>query len=213
MNITKKVITGVAASTLLLSSFSGTSALASDGSNKNEGTINPVAEKVDMYTYTYKGVLFEGDSPLTNDQLESMYVLATSGNVPIQQPSTGFSTFALDPGSNAIRVEGPHRQTYKNGAEKFAVDLAVAWIASKLPLKLTKHTLFNYYFNKITGWASGGIKPVYIDQWVTRSWSDYWNMYLYHATLVNYTDSTFKTVKNVQYWEVNRSTSPNLTFN
>ncbi|MEK5066959.1 hypothetical protein [Cytobacillus sp. FSL R5-0596] len=214
MNNKKKIMVGTAAIALFLGAFSNTvGATGFNQANQNESVNVGEQESVQLYKYDYKGLEIEGDTPLTEIQLEDIYQMAHGGQsapqVPNQDPV--ITPFANDPGgSNAIRIGDVYKQEHKNKWTREFVNLGVAYIASKLPMKITKSTLGNYYFNTLTGWISSFVQPQYTGTWVTRAWSSYYGMYIYSATLVHYTDKTYKTPKKVQYWEVNRSTKSNL---
>ncbi|WP_028987835.1 hypothetical protein [Thermicanus aegyptius] len=96
---------------------------------------------------------------------------------------------------------GPTYHTYTNNEVREVVDLITAFAASKIPVPLTKSTLFNWLFNKLSGWANDAIHPTYVGSWVTRATDPYdSNLYNYYVTVVYYQDSTYNTPLEVQYY-------------
>ncbi|KGR78595.1 hypothetical protein [Ureibacillus sinduriensis] len=98
-----------------------------------------------------------------------------------------------------------------NGVGKVA-NAVLAYITSKIPVRLASSKLFNYFFSTFTGWATATIQPTYTGTWVTRAWSEYDQMYISKCTVVHYTDAKRSGVKDVAYYEINRSTRPNLAY-
>lgn len=198
MKKAKRLFIGLSSSVLLLSGISSVSA----NGLKNDEVIEIIPEEEVVYSYIYNGIEFTGNTELDEQALKNLYDLVID---------EGISQRADEPGGgNGVKIHEPMYKSYKNNYEKEIANLFVAHIVTRIPIKITSSTLGNYIFNTLTGWATGKIEPQHVGSWVTRSWSDYYDLYLYHATLVHYTDSTFKTPKKVQYWEVNRSTDPNL---
>lgn len=195
----KKFITSIAASTLLFTSVLPT-AFAAEESND---TLVSLESQSDYY-YSFQGINFTGNVELDEAQLQDLYSsVQENSNTDLIKP------FAHDIGSNSTTVVAPVYKTFSNKVEKFLIDSFVAYIVTKIPTKYASNFMFNFYFNKITGWASGKVVPTYVGSWVTRSWSEYDQTYIYYLTAVHYTDSTFKTVKDVGYLEVLRDPDPN----
>ncbi|WHY63275.1 hypothetical protein [Cytobacillus firmus] len=200
--VQKIALTGLLTGTLLIGTASSTLAdsienIPTDAKNVNENK---------PFSYNYKGIKFTGDTALTEQELEEMY---NSLNL---EDSSGIGTYAEDGGNGSVRVVAPYYRTYTNAWAQETANLVVAYIATKLPLKITQSTFRTYVVNKLLGWATNLIQKQYVGSWVTRQYSDYAKMYIYRATLVHYTDSSYSKAKEVQYWEVNRSTSPNLVY-
>lgn len=202
----KKFITSVAASTLLLGSVLPTAFAEETSVETSIETSVETSPQKPEYSYTFQGVNFTSDVELDELALQDLHseVLRNSlGSVNIV-PRTH------DIGSNSTTVIKPEYRTFENTVEKVIVDGVVAIILSKLPFRITSSVLANFYIGKLTGWISGSIKKVYAGAWVSRSWSEYDKTYIYKATVVHYTDSTFSQPKDVAYHEVGRSTDPNL---
>ncbi|POZ56453.1 hypothetical protein LYSIN_01236 [Lysinibacillus sphaericus] len=210
----KKIITSITATTLLLGTVLPT-AFAEErvGETYVESSteINPESSE---YSYVYEGINFTSNVELEELELQDLYseVMRNSLGSEAITPMTvdAISPMTVDIGSNSTTVIKPEYKTFKNTIEKAAVDLLIAIILTKLPLKISGSVLATYYIGKLTGWISGSVKTVYAGSWVSRSWSEYDKTYIYKATLVHYTDSTYNTPKDVAYYEVGRSTDPNL---
>ena len=190
-----KTIKSLTIATVLTSSL--VLPLTANAEESNVSTEDVVLVSEDNFSYVIDGVEINSDVSLNETELKDLYKNSTNQNPQI-------SLFQNDIGSNAITVVPAKKINYTNSGVKNAADIAVAYLGTKIPVKLTKVAAFNYYFSKFTG-LSSSIKPTYVETYVTRAWSEYDQMYIFKATVAHYTDSTYKKVKSVSYREINRS--------
>ncbi len=196
----KKIVTSIAASTLLLGSVLPT-AFAEEKSVETSVETSPQETE---YAYTYGGINFTSNVELDELELPGLY------SEVLKNSEGSITPFAHDIGSNSTTVIKPEYRTFKNTIEKAIVDGLIAIILTKLPTKVSGSVLSTFYIGRLTGWISNSVKTVYAGSWVTRSWSEYDKTYIYYATVVHYSDSTYKTPIDVAYYEVGRSTNANL---
>jgi|GEM_PF-2843292 len=196
-----KTIKSLTIATVLTSSL--VLPLTANAEESNVSTEDVVLVSEDNFSYIIDGVEINSDVPLNETELKALYKNSTNQNPQI-------SLFQNDIGSNAITVVPAKKINYSNSGVKNAADIAVAYLGTKIPVKLTKVAAFNYYFSKFTG-LSSSIKPTYVETYVTRAWSEYDQMYIFKATVAHYTDSTYKKVKSVSYREINRSKTKTLS--
>ena len=196
-----KTIKSLTIATVLTSSL--VLPLTANAEESNVSTEDVVLVSEDNFSYIIDGVEINSDVPLNETELKALYKNSTNQNPQI-------SLFQNDIGSNAITVVPAKKINYSNSGVKNAADIAVAYLGTKIPVKLTRVTAFNYYFSKFTG-LSSSIKPTYVETYVTRAWSEYDQMYIFKATVAHYTDSTYKKVKSVSYREINRSKTKTLS--
>lgn len=149
------------------------------------------------FSYVIDGVEINSDVALNELELVDLYKSANKSN-------NGISTFQNDIGSNAITVVPIKRTHYKNAGIQVATDLFVEYIGSKIPVKSKKSVFASYLYSKLSSYVTGS-KDTYVETYVTRAWSEYDQMYIFKATVCHYTDNTYKTLKTVNYREINRS--------
>lgn len=102
--------------------------------------------------------------------------------------------------SDAVIIVKPIYRTYTNKTAKAAAEITVGYLVSKLPGKVTKNPILNWFVIKMTKFTDG-IKPTYVGSWM---WTSGGRKY---ATLVHYTDSTYSQPINVQIIDVTNYTS------
>lgn len=123
-------------------------------------------------------------------------------------------TISIDsvPGpGGAILIGERCYRTYENVTESFIVGDIVGYLIggfSAAVAKIVGKTVLKTVFAKIIGWISAHyqlIKPIYVCSWVSASYSNTYDQYIYYATLVNYKYDNYTNVIKVQYYEVGRS--------
>lgn len=97
--------------------------------------------------------------------------------------------------SDAKIIVKPIYRTYTNETTKAVAEIMVAYLVSKLPTKITKNTLLNWFVTKMTK-MTDSIHPTYVGSWM---WTSGGRTY---ATLVHYTDGNYSTPQKVQIIDV-----------
>lgn len=98
-------------------------------------------------------------------------------------------------GSDAKIIVKPIYRTYQNKTVKAAAEVMTAYIVSKLPGKITKNPLLNWFVTKMTK-LTDGIKPTYVGSWV---WESQGSRYV---TLVHYKDDSYSEPIDVQIIDI-----------
>lgn len=180
----KKIICMFLVFTLIFCSFSQVFA---DIDKENDN-------KEKEYTYDYNGIEIVSNEKLTEQEINSLMETILSKDPGDIQPS-----FIPEPEPGAILVDGPEYNVNDNTDVREVSNLIVAWVSTKIPGPLSKSTLFNWVFSKLTGWTDE-IEDTYSGSWVSKSWSTYYQGYKYYTTLVHYSDDTFSEPISVQYY-------------
>lgn len=154
-------------------------------------------KKVKEYTYTYKGIEFSGFTPLSEKQLEAFYNSLTAS-------SSEITTYQIPNENSAEIVYGPKYDSFTNGLEKELANIIVSWVVSKIPTPIKTNVLVNWTIAKLTNFAQNTFQPVYVGYWVWMVQDSDYKSDIYYETVVNYTDSTYKKTKSVQYYEIDR---------
>lgn len=69
-------------------------------------------------------------------------------------------------------VGGPKYQTYENGFIRETADFADAFVTTKIPKPIAKHTIGNWIVSKVTNW-SDMFHPTYVGTWITKEWNNF----------------------------------------
>jgi hypothetical protein len=157
-----------------------------------------------FYTYKYKGVEISGNSVLTEEQTEGILSSIKKKEKEPKDVDGGISTYYVPvPEFPGYIVDGPYKRHYDNSDVRFTAEAVTAWVGTKIPAWISKNAFLNFAFNRLTGWANN-IEDTYAVTYITKAYSDYHGLYEYYGTLVHYTDSSYSTPKEVQYYVVDR---------
>lgn len=85
-----------------------------------------------------------------------------------------------------------------NKSVQFVVDVFIAWVGTKIPVKYTDTTFKNYIVSSVLGW---NIAPTYTSEWISRATytpnTDFWQ---YFSTIVRHSSSSFNNPTHVTYY-------------
>lgn len=201
----KKFVSILLIFTVVLSSLSGAYA-------QNLGHVDK--KNKEKFTYHYKGIEIDSDSPLAKEQLHFIYdklVAKKSDNESIIEMQI------VDPPpeeEGSIVLGGPVRTTYDNSNINillepavntlvFAVDAAV-WVLIGWKAAVVSHFLTSMFTNPLEEWAESQPDFIYSEKWVWKSYSPYHDCYIVYGSIMQYSDSTYNTPLKIQTYEIGK---------
>lgn len=151
------------------------------------------------FIYEFEGVTIRGNVPLTIEQIEEMYNAAVS---TIKNSKDNNNILDIpDPGDHGRITHGPVYTETDPTILNNTIDVIIAWFSARIPTNLTKHTWFNYLFNKFTGWLHRD--PIPIGYWNWRViGTPYPGCYSDYQTIVWYSDFTYRTPIEMDYYRL-----------
>lgn len=115
------------------------------------------------------------------------------------------------PINDTIRINGPYYRTYNNTADKIIISALVSLLSSGLTSAVEKiigkkiPKAASALFGAIFGYQFDIKDKTYVGTWTCASYSNYYDEYIYYATLVHYKNSDYTKPIKIQYYEVGRS--------
>ncbi|CZR08049.1 hypothetical protein SAMN04488048_11947 [Trichococcus flocculiformis] len=148
-----------------------------------------------VHEYEYDGLVISSNIALEEDDFlriqQEVTEASKTSKITVRGP--------VQPGTyTGSIIYGPVNRVNSNKSVQFVVDVFIAWVGTKIPVKYTDTTFKNYIVSSVLGW---NIAPTYTSEWISRATytpnTDFWQ---YFSTIVRHSSSSFNNPTHVTYY-------------